>query len=219
MLTRSRSCKLIELVDSSNIDHMVIRTGHGLLADIYDPLCVKPYMGLEGHTEAESKEAILGWNHSDLSGNHLHSHQIEAIDSTLVPEYHDSYAKHYDWQVVTLAPLNLELFKTTSSSTFAEMTQVIPGTTNMLRSAKPIPPFYHELHTGYTKIRYPFHGPNCDIIVTESMQELYLNIWKECIRVYYLFCETLDRKDAIDFMTRQYKKPIPTDTKPAPKPI
>jgi hypothetical protein len=71
------------------------------------------------------------------------------------------------------------------------------------------PEVVDELQNGLTLIRHPFHGPDQDITVSESMLELYLEIWKECTWTYYLYCETLDQKDVSHFQTMLYRNRYP----------
>lgn len=201
---------------------MAVRTGHGLLSDVTTELVYTTpmvYMGLEGHTKEQSHKAMkhLRYDHKTKEQTHAHSSKYDSNSGRPNPtQYHDSEFKHYEWQITILAPLLLEVFKSVNY-THARFYQRLPKLINDFSvSASLISPCYCQVLDDQIGIYYPLDisGGSLQVSSLETMEDIYAKIWKICDSIYYLNCESLEKRDQSLFaMVRQFDdKPRASDT-------
>jgi hypothetical protein len=161
------------------------------------------YMGLEGHTEAESKEAMdpANINTSKIVTQHRHDIKATIPYPNNDPPLHDADFRHYQWQVHTVAPLYFEV-RITPYYTHIEFIQPIPGPTKILQSAQGNPKFKYAIDKDALYILYPYSvaplPPYPDITGT------YQTIFDECLKMYYLYCSSITRVEAMEKIYSRY---------------
>lgn len=203
------------MVRDTKVEHMAARTGHGLLSyNATDFPMV--FMGLEGHKRGQSHQALKNLKYNHTTKEQTHAHHYWKNGHKFDWQYHDAEFSHYGWEVTTLAPLLLEVFKSVNY-THAWFYQRLPPLINEISvSASLKPPCYCQVSDNQIGIYYPLDisGGSLQVSSLETMEDIYAKIWKICDSIYYLNCETLEKRDQPLFaMVRQFDdKPRALDT-------
>lgn len=207
MLSKQEIDDRIECVSDHNIEKMIMRTGCGLLSDqskIYNILD-KPYMGLEGHTESQSIEAVKDINMQEsLAGETYHKHEMPwtVMPGAERPESHDMHNsgfRHYSWQITTIAPLYIEITRPRFEETEVVFVQPLPMITNDIPAGELPFPFSCHTSNGTTFLHYPYNAYGTMILPLDSFEEVYRQILRQSTKLYYLHCMTLSRMAVHEF--------------------
>jgi len=188
---------------NGRIERLTVRTGCGMLYDMSrisqgDRL----YMGLEGHTEAESKEAMDSANIDDSNITIQHRHDLKGTFPDDNPPFHDADFMHYQWQIHTVAPLYFEV-RITPLYTHIDFIQPLPGPTKMILNAHQTPPFKCATGPDIVYIIYPYDSAG-SLPPIPSLIGTYQRIFYECLKMYYLYCNSMTRIDAMEKTYSRY---------------
>ena len=190
---------------NQDIERLTVRTGCGLLYDMSrisegDRL----YMGLEGHTEAESKEAMDPANINESQKIIQHAHCLKGTYPDIPAPMHDADFRHYQWQLSTVAPLYFEI-RTSPLHTFIEFIQPLPKLAIIVKTANQKPDFRYALNNNVTYIKYPFKDTQAlTVVVSRPISQTYQRIFDEATRMYYLYCESITRIEAMEKLYSRY---------------
>jgi hypothetical protein len=160
-------------------------------------------MGLEGHTEAESEEAMDPNNISAATRTLQHRHDLKGTFEVDDPLFHDTDFRHYQWQVHTIAPLYFEI-RITPLYTHIEFIQPLPRPTKMFKTADQCPPFKYATGQDITYIIYPYDSACSLMSSVPTLTGVYQTIFDECLRMYYLYCDSITRVAAMEKMYSRY---------------
>ena len=160
------------------------------------------YMGLEGHTEAESKEAMSHANITVSTHTLQHTHCLKSTHPDEPIPMHDADFRHYQWQVHTVAPLYFEV-RITSLYTHIQFIQPLPRPTKMLKNATLQHPFKYAIGQDITYLIHPYNDVKTSIPNPELI-DTYQAIFDECLRIYYLYCTSITRVDAMEKTYSRY---------------
>jgi len=185
------------------IERLTARTGCGLLYDMSQiSQGDRLYMGLEGHTEAESNEAMDPDNIGIANKTLQHRHDLKGTFPDDNPPFHDADFRHYQWQIHTVAPLYFEVTYT-PFHTHIEFIQPIPGPTKMLLHSDQVHPFRCIQGKDLVYLIYPY-DPVSISKPAPGILGTYQKIFDECLRIYYLYCKSITRVDAMEKMYSRY---------------
>jgi len=160
-------------------------------------------MGLEGHTEAESKEAMDPANINESQKIIQHRHDIALRFDKDTP-FHDADFRHYQWQLSTVAPLYFEI-RTSPLHTFIEFIQPLPKPAISIKTANQKPDFKYASSNNITYIKYPFKDTQAlTVAVSIPISQTYQRIFDEATRMYYLYCESITRIEALEKLYTRY---------------
>jgi len=189
MLTYNQLRYYIELVENTDeIQDLVISTGHGLLRDTSTD---EVYMGLLGHNKHQSEQALHDWNwHIDPDNidNIFHKHGPLGTGD----QPHNTNILHYEWEIKTIHPMDLKIRKLDQSHghvVVAFFEQELSTPTKLLDNYKGSGDFTTSIISERIFVRlnhlesYQINNP--------QMSALYRKMWAECIKVYYLYCQSI----------------------------